>query len=142
MNAFLGRLSRSEDGLSAVEFAIIAPILLMLVFGIIIYSIYFAAFLGVRQAAAEGARAAMAGLSSSERTQLATDRATAVIAAYQPLLGSTSQANVSASAQAGGLFKVSVTYDISNSPIMKYGGLLPMPGKTIKSDVTVANGSY
>jgi Flp pilus assembly protein TadG len=35
----------------------------MMIFAVVVYSLYFSAFLGVRQAAAEGARAAMAGMS-------------------------------------------------------------------------------
>jgi Flp pilus assembly protein TadG len=142
MKTFLYRLKRCEDGMAAVEFAIVAPVLLLLVFGVIVYSLYFAAFLGVREAAAEGARAAMAGLSSAERIQLATARATAVIAAYQPLMGAGTQASVSAAVQPGGLLKVSVTYDIGSSPIFAFAGLLPLPGTTIQSAAVVANGSY
>ena len=142
MKAFLDGLRRDEDGLAAVEFAIVAPMLLLLVFAVIVYSMYFAAFLGVREAAAEGARAAMAGLSSSERIQLATTRATAVMAAYSPLMGSSALAQVSATTQSGGLLTVSVKYDVSSSPILAYAGLLPLPNTIIQSNAIVANGSY
>ncbi|MFD2138076.1 TadE/TadG family type IV pilus assembly protein [Novosphingobium resinovorum] len=48
------RLLKCEKGLAALEFALLAPALLALVFGVIVYSIYFTALIGVRQAAAEG----------------------------------------------------------------------------------------
>lgn len=142
MMAFARRIGRDEQGLAAVEFAIVAPMLLLLAFGVIVYSLYFAAFLGVREAAAEGARAAMAGLSSAERIQLATTRADAVMTAYASLMGSGARPDVSATTQAGGLLKVSVKYDVGSSPILAYAGLLPLPDRIIRSDVIVANGSY
>jgi Flp pilus assembly protein TadG len=138
----LHRLGRSESGIAAVEFAIVAPVLLMMIFAIIIYSIYFSAFLGVRQAAAEGARAAMAGMSTTERAPHAVARATTVLSGYGGLTGVSVAPLITATPQSGGLLKVSVSYNISTSPIMRYGKLLPMPSTTIKSDVIVANGSY
>jgi Flp pilus assembly protein TadG len=138
----LRRLGRSESGVAAVEFAIVAPVLLMMIFAVIVYSIYFSAFLGVRQAAAEGARAAMAGMSTTERSSLAVARATAVMSGYSGLTGVSVAPTITATQQATGLLKVSVSYDISSSPIMRYGQLLPLPSSIIKSDVIVANGSY
>jgi Flp pilus assembly protein TadG len=130
--------------MAAVEFALVAPVLLMMIFAVIVYSVYFSAFLGVRQAAAEGARAAMAGMSNGERSSLAIARATTVLSGYGALTGVpvTSIKITTAAQQATGLLKVTVSYDISTSPIMRYGTLLPLPAKTIISEITVANGSY
>lgn len=81
---FFTRLLRCTRGMAALEFVFLAPALLLLVFGTIVYSIYFSALIGVRQAAAEGARAAVAGLSSTERASLATARAAAVMDITRP----------------------------------------------------------
>ena len=142
IGAPLRRLGKSESGMAAVEFALVAPVLLVMVFTVIVYSIYFSAFLGVRQAAAEGARAAMAGMSTSERSSLAIARATAVMSGYTPLIGATAQPVVTAVQQGTGLLKVSVSYNLSGSPIFSYGALVPLPTTTIQSNVVVANGSY
>lgn len=142
IGARLRRLGRSESGVAAVEFAIVSPVLLMMVFAVIVYSIYFSAFLGVRQAAAEGARAAMAGMSTAERSQLAIARATAVMSGYTPLIGATAQPVITATQQGTGLLKVTVTYNIAGSPILGYGTFVPLPTTTIQSYVVVANGSY
>jgi Flp pilus assembly protein TadG len=136
------RLRRSEGGLAAVEFALIAPILLMLIFGIILYSLYFSAYMSIRVAAAEGARAAVMGLSTAERTTLATARVNQVVAAYRPLLGTAGTPTIVAASAGAGLFRVSVTYDISGSPIMGYATLLPMPTPILQSQITVSDGSY
>ena len=138
----LRRFGQSTAGTAAVEFAIVAPILLALVFAVIVYSLYFSAYIGVRQAAAEGARAAVTGMSTTERSQLAIARATAIMANYGPLIGSTATATITAAPQGTGLLKISVSYDVSSSPIMSFGTFLPLPSKTIQSSIIVANGSY
>lgn len=142
IGARLRRLGRSESGMAAIEFALVSPALLMMIFAVIVYSIYFSAFLGVRQAAAEGARAAMAGMSTTERSQLAIARATAVMSGYTPLLGATAQPTITAVQQATGLMNVTVTYNIAGAPIMSYGRFVPLPSSIIQSSVIVANGSY
>jgi Flp pilus assembly protein TadG len=141
----LARLARSlrtsRRGIAAVEFALLAPGLLMIAFGVIVYSIYFTAVIGVRQAASEGARAAMAGLSTAERMTLAQTRAGQVLGNYGSLLGG-NLPQVSAAPDSLGVFKVTVTYDMSNSPIMRYGGFVPLPDKTVQASVLVTNGGY
>jgi Flp pilus assembly protein TadG len=64
--------SRDERGASAVEFALVLPILVLFLFGIITYGYMFSVRQALTQAAAEGARAAAvapAGHSSSKAVQ-------------------------------------------------------------------------
>ncbi|NML90868.1 pilus assembly protein [Sphingobium sp. TB-6] len=136
------RLLACERGLAALEFALLAPALLMLVFAIILYSFYFAALMGVRHAAVEGARAAVAGLSTTERTSLAQSRAQAVINGYGTLLAAGGGPVVTAGADATGTFRVRVSYNMSGSPMMRYAALVPMPSATVSASIIVTNGSY
>jgi Flp pilus assembly protein TadG len=136
------KIVRNEDGIAALEFAVLAPALLMLAFAIIIYTFYFSAVIGVRQAASEGARAAMAGLGSAERVSLATARAQQVIDGYGVLLSDNGSADVTAQAIGTGVFEVTVSYDISGSPFMRFSGFVPLPEGPIESSVVVTNGSY
>lgn len=53
-----GRCARRERGAAAVEFALVVPLLLVLVFGIINYGMMLSFRQAVSQSAAEGARAA------------------------------------------------------------------------------------
>jgi len=128
--------------MAALEFVFIAPALLLLTFAIIIYSIYFSALIGVRQAAAEGARAAVAGLSTSERASLAQTRALAVMKNYGSILGGKGDPVIATSVDGTGLFKVQVSYDMSKSPIMQYGQFVPLPSPNLTASVTVVNGGY
>lgn len=120
----------------------LAPILLMLVFGIVVYSIYFSAYLGVRQAASEGARAAMAGLDSTERTQFATARAQQVITNYGAIFTSGEAPQITAQPIATGVFEVRVAYDMGTHPIIRFAPFIPLPKPEIVSAVVVTNGSY
>ncbi|WP_442947373.1 TadE/TadG family type IV pilus assembly protein [Novosphingobium sp.] len=144
MRNALNKLSllKCKRGLAALEFVILAPALLALAFGIIIYSIYFSALIGVRQAAAEGARAAVAGLSTSERIELAETRAKEVVAGYGGILGGGTTPVVTASSDGVGVFKVKVSYDMGGSPIMKYGKFVPLPSPDLEASVVVTNGGY
>ena len=47
---------RRDDGASAVEFALVSPVLFLLLFGIIDYGIWFADSISARQAVRDGAR--------------------------------------------------------------------------------------
>lgn len=136
------RVLACDKGMAALEFALIAPALLMLVFAIIIYSFWFSALLGVRHAAAEGARAAMAGLSTAERATLARTRAQSVIDGYGALLSSGGTPAIEAGADGTGLFKVKVRYDMSGSPLLRYAAFIPMPSTSLAATVIVTNGSY
>ena len=138
----LPRLLHCQKGIAALEFALVTPALLMLIFAIIIYSFWFSALLGVRHAAAEGARAAMAGLSSSERATLARTRAQAVINGYGTLLSSGGTPDIQAAPDGIGQFKVQVRYDMSGSPLMRYSTFIPLPSTTLDATVIVTNGSY
>ncbi|MFN7001406.1 MAG: TadE family protein, partial [Elioraea tepidiphila] len=59
------RRGRSAGG-AALEFALVAPVFLMLVFGIIDFSRYAFSVISVRQAAAEAVRAASLGRTVAE----------------------------------------------------------------------------
>ena len=114
----------------------------MLVFGIIVYSIYFSAYMGVRQAASEGARAAMAGLDSTERAQLASTRAQQVISNYGAIFSSGQAPQITAQPIATGVFEVRVRFDMATHPIATYTPFIPLPQPEIVSAVVVTNGSY
>lgn len=59
---------RSDRGAAAVEFALVLPVLLLLLFGIIEYGIYFSDQISTRHGAASGARMAAIRLADSSST--------------------------------------------------------------------------
>ena len=67
----LSRLIHDRRGVAAIEFAIVAPLLIMMMFGMVMYGSWFWMAHSVQAMASEGARAAIAGLDPTEREQLA-----------------------------------------------------------------------
>lgn len=67
----LKKFQAARDGAIAVEFAMVFPLFLMIVFGIVMFGSYLSVVHGVQQLAAEAARSSVAGLSESERSALA-----------------------------------------------------------------------
>jgi Flp pilus assembly protein TadG len=135
---------KDEHGVAAIEFALVAPLLVVLVIGMMIYSIYFTTWIAVTEAASEGARASVAGTSAAERASLATAQLQTVIDAYAPLLswskvGALSAAPVASNPQ---LFQVSFTYDFSGFGFNTLSALLPIPSSNPKISVIVSNGGY
>ena len=135
--------SRREAGTAAIEFALVAPLLLFLVLGIIVYGIYFFTWIAVTHAASEGARASVAGMSTAERVQLATAQVDTLFASYAPVIN-IQNATIVAEQDPGnpGLFQVSITYDFSQFAFGVLGGLLPVPNQAPTVTITVSNGGY
>lgn len=66
------RFRANASGTSAIEFAMLAPLFILLLLGMVAYGIYFGASHSVQQIAADAARTAIAGLNAAERKTLVT----------------------------------------------------------------------
>ena len=70
----LRALPRRTSGAAALEFAVVLPVFLAVMLGILAYGIYFGAVHSAAQLAADAARASVAGLSDDERAAIANER--------------------------------------------------------------------
>jgi Flp pilus assembly protein TadG len=77
------RRFRGQRGASAVEFAIIAPVLFMIVFGIIGFGIAFMQLQTIRGAVREGARISAVGATTAQVQQKVADASTGLVPAAQ-----------------------------------------------------------
>jgi Flp pilus assembly protein TadG len=127
-------LAQCRRGTAAVEFAIIVPVLLIMLFGIISFGAYLALVHGVQLIAAEAARASVAGLSDSERAALARNSITASAPAY-PILAPERLTVVSAATDpATNVFAVTLSYDASNMFIFDLPPFVPtLPTKIVRA---------
>ncbi len=136
------RIAGDESGVSAIEFAIVFPIFLIAVLGLLVYAIYFGAVHSVQQLAAEAARASVAGLSVDEREDLARQHVARAAQSY-PLI---QPRNLSVEAgmvpDDPNLFQLALTYDASELVIFALRGLVPMPPTTIRRQAVVRRGGY
>lgn len=131
---------RCRRAAAAVEFAILSPIFLLLILGMIAYGIYFGASHSVQQLAADAARIAMSGLSASERRALVTDFINRSGSGYAFVDATKLTVDAHDSAADGSQFVVAVAYDASNLPIWGLFEGVAMPGKTIRRQSTIRIG--
>lgn len=132
--------ARDRRGATAVEFAIVAPVFILLMLGMVAYAIYFGASHSIQQIAADAARTAVAGLDTAERRSLATrfvernaDRYAFVDVAHLNLVVEDSPADPNQ-------FVVELSYDARDLPIWNLLADLPLPATTIAHRATVRIG--
>jgi len=130
-----------KGGASAIEFALVVPIFLTLVFAIIVYGSYFASLGIINQIASEAARATVTGLTDAERQSLATQRATALVTSYGAVLN-TATVVVQAAPTSAGAFAVTVSQQFNALGLGNISAILPMPPTQQSATVEVARGGY
>ncbi|MGB0920352.1 MAG: TadE family protein [Alphaproteobacteria bacterium] len=142
MKRLLTRL-KNDEGVGAIEFALITPIFMAFTFGIIVYGFYFATLIGLEQAAAEGARAAVRGLTNAERITLATEAVDRTLENYGGLIDDVLVVrNIEVDPVNPGLFRVELTYNFNNGPFGDLGAFVPLPAGGPNVETIVSNGGF
>jgi Flp pilus assembly protein TadG len=132
-------LWRNRKGTAAIEFAFIAPALLAFVMGTVSYGGYFWMASSLQQLANDSARAAIAGLTDSERQSLAQSTFNSEILNYNMLSPSLATVNYQGSGES---YAISISYNAANTPFWAASGFLPMPSTTIVRTAAVKLGGY
>ncbi|OPH82194.1 TadE/TadG family type IV pilus assembly protein [Nitrobacter vulgaris] len=135
----LPRFARCIRAASAVEFAMLLPLFLVLVFGIVVFGAYLTMVHGVQQLAAEAARSSVAGLSETERISLAENYVTTNAGSY-PLL-QPGHLTVSAATSGSDVFVVTVNYGASDNIIYTLP-FVPAPPSTIIRSAAIPFGGF
>lgn len=140
----MGQPSFGEDeaGASAIEFAIVLPVFLTMLFGILAYGIYFGAVHSTSQLAADAARATVAGLTDVERTSIAELHVRNNAPAYVLIDPSLVQVTAEPLAADARQFRVSVRYNARTLPIWNFAPFLPLPEQVIERTATIQRGGY
>lgn len=132
-------IRRNESGAAAIEFAIVAPVFLLVIFTLIAYGIYLSAAHAVQQIAADAARTAVAGLSESERRLLAEDFISRSSKTYSFINPSEMKVVVADDPGNTNQFTVTITYDSGELPIWKLFSFA-LPDEVIRRDATIRLG--
>jgi Flp pilus assembly protein TadG len=134
---------RDEDGTAAIEFALVLPVFLVLLLGILAYGIYFAAANSTAQLAADAARASVAGINDAERASLARANIASNVGSYGVLIDASKVTVVAAPlASDPNQFRVSISYNAVNLPIWSFTPFLPLPSQVIEQSAIIARGGY
>lgn len=132
MTTIVTRLARDRRGTAMIETALLLPLFLMLLLGILIYGQYFLLAHSVQQAANDGARAAITGLDAADRRAVAIraiDRSMHGVGGYRSELRSVL---VSENAQA---VTVDLAYHVPEGNLLR-STLVPTPGDIIRASAT------
>lgn len=131
---------RNKVGTAAVEFAILAPVFLLLLMGVIAFGIYLGAANAVQQLAADATRTALAGIDAAERQTLATTYIQKNAAKYTLINPAQIETSIDNAASDPSQFTVTISYNAANLPIWNLFTGLPLPGKTITRASTIRLG--
>ena len=129
-------LARDRRGATIVEFALVLPILICLLLGVLGYGQYFLLAHSVQQSANDAARATVAGLTPDERATLARSSVADDVTA----LGEFKAARIdTAIAETGDTVAVNVTLDAHGMGLFRTA-LVPMPDPRIERRAVVRRG--
>ena len=134
------RWTTDTKATSAVEFAMVTPAFLLILFGIMAFGAVFGVYQGVQELVAEAARASVAGLTDPERDQLARSFVASNVGAYALL--DPQKLVVTTSAGSGSAFTVSIRYDMSGLFAFTMLRMIPLPSPTVLRSAVVQRGGY
>lgn len=136
---FFRRFGEDRAGTALVEFALVCPMLIVLVVGMLGWGAYFWMAHSVQQVANDAARAAVAGLTGEERASLAKAAATEGATDYAGLDAALVKTTVT---ERSDRTVVSVSYDASKTVVFAFAKIAPMPSSKITRQASVRLGGY
>jgi Flp pilus assembly protein TadG len=128
-------------GVAAVEFAMLLPVFLVLVFGIVVFGSYLTMVHGVQQLAAEAARSSVAGMTDQERSSIASSYVTANVGTYPLIVANNVSVNAATSPADPNVFVVTVSYNASSMFIYSLP-FVPSPPSTIVRSAAIPYGGF
>ncbi|KRA47667.1 TadE/TadG family type IV pilus assembly protein [Devosia sp. Root635] len=131
---------RDRRGTSAVEFAILTPVFLLLLTGMLAYGIYFSAAHSLQQLAADAARTAIAGLDETERNVLVADFLAQNADSYALIDANRLSVSIGDKPGDPDHYRVVLSYDAGNLPIWNLALPLPLPSQQIAYSSTIRRG--
>lgn len=121
-----------DSGASAVEFAVVFPLFLVITLVVLAYGIYFGAAHSVQQLAADAARSSVPGLNEAERTQLTQNYVSANAGSYPLLIANKVTVTTAPGTATRDDMVVTVKYDSRALPIWGFSTLFPLPSPMIE----------
>ena len=133
---------RDRGGAGAVEFALVAPVFLAILLGIVAYGSMTALGHGLQQLAGEAARASLAGITDAERAAIAQAYVSTNLGRYGVLERARLQVTAIGSAAPENTFEVALTYDLRDLSAARLAPWLPAVGTEMRRAAVVQRGGY
>ncbi|MBI1391464.1 MAG: pilus assembly protein [Alphaproteobacteria bacterium] len=135
-----GAFRASARGVSAVEFALVAPVFLFLLFACASYGVYFSAEHSLQQISADAARTALAGASDEERLRLIEDYLDREAGQYPFIERAGIEYAVELAGAGRSTLVVTVTYRPGRLPVWRIWPHLPTPSGLIQKRASILVG--
>lgn len=133
------RILRERRGTAIVEFAILLPVILSMLVGLLSFGMYFGAAHSVQQLAADAARRSVAATDDAGRKALVASFIADHADGYF-LIQPDRLTESSVSAETNGQVRVRIGYDASWLPVFAFADLVPLPSPTIQRDCVMLVG--
>lgn len=140
LRRYFSRFANDRRGIAAIEFAIVSPILIMLLGGVLIYGLYFATLHSLQQLVAEASRATIPGLTDAERETLATSQIDNTIQQYPLLKRQFLTVRAATDPLSADRYIVAVNYDARHLGLDSFGAILPQPPDRIERAAIIRKG--
>ncbi|MBN9334873.1 TadE/TadG family type IV pilus assembly protein [Devosia sp.] len=129
-----------ERGGAAVEFAILAPVYLLMLCGMLAYGLYFGAAHSLQQLAADAARISIGGLDSTERNRLVGTYLDRHASGYMLIARKDLSFTIGDDPLDPTQYRVVLRYDAADLPIWNLYPPLPMPSRYMVYGATIRQG--
>lgn len=135
-----GNWAGDTRGTAVIEFAILTPVFLLMLMGMLAYGIYFGAAHALQQLAADAARTSIAGINAAEGRRLVENYLLRNAAAYMLIDPQRLAFEVEVAEDNPDQYRVELRYDASDLPIWNLYPPLPLPGTEIARGATIRRG--
>lgn len=136
----LTKLRADIKGTAAIEFAILTPVFLLMLIGMLAYGIYFGAAHALQQLAADAARTAIAGINVSEGRRLVESYLVRNAGAYMLIDPQRLDFDIEVAPDNLDQYQIELRYDASELPIWNLYPPLPLPSRQIVHGATIRRG--
>lgn len=140
MARLVHRLRRDASGGAAVEFALLAPLYLLMLASMLAYGLYFGAAHALQQLAADAARVSIAGLDNAERNRLVRDYLKKHGGTYMLIDAAHLTYAIGSDPTDATQYRVTLRYDAIELPIWNLYPPLPLPNRFLVQDATIRQG--
>lgn len=132
------QFARREDGAVAVEFALLAPLLFAMLFGVVCLGYFIALSHSVQDLATASARASLSGITAAERSGFATAYLAEAGSRYPLLDASALRSSVTVTEGASASIIVNLEYALEGSMLDLATGFLKLDLTSLKTGAYLA----